>query len=260
MKTMESNQPVPISDNDLILYFYRDGLSAERMIEIDNALFAQYELRQRYNELQRLLHDVDCAPALEADAEFTQRVWHKLAARIEAEPLRTRLRIRWFDAMRARVALFPAYVTASLLVVAAAIGFYAGKHETIPTDEVAQARTASARVLDAYVADHLRATEGLLLTAVNSDSSELNAGNRELAGALVESNRLYALAAAHSGNARLADFLRQIEPALLELANQPADAPVQSREGLREYLRKTDLLFQVRATQARVDAANRHRT
>jgi len=47
---------------------------------------------------------------------------------------------------------------------------------------------------------------------------------------------------------------------LLEVANQPADAPIESREGLREYLRKTDLLFQVRATQARVDAANRHRT
>jgi len=47
---------------------------------------------------------------------------------------------------------------------------------------------------------------------------------------------------------------------LLELANLPADAPIESREGLREYLRKTDLLFQVRATQARVDPANRHRT
>ena len=259
MKTID-NIPAPISDNDLILYFYRDGLPAERMVEIDNTLFAQPELRQRYTELQRMLHEIDCAPAPEPDIEFTQRVWHKLAARIEAEPLRARPRMRWFSALRTRVALFPAYVTACLLVVAAAVGFYAGRHGAVPTDELAQARTASARVLDAYVADHLRATEGLLLTAVNTDSSELNAGNRELAGALVESNRLYALAAAHSGNARLADFLRQLEPVLLELANQPADAPVQSREGLREYLRKTDLLFQVRATQARVDTANRHRT
>jgi hypothetical protein len=29
---------------------------------------------------------------------------------------------------------------------------------------------------------------------------------------------------------------------------------------LRDYLRKTDLLFQVRATQARIDVAGRHRT
>jgi len=102
-------------------------------------------------------------------------------------------------------------------------------------------------------------TEGLLLTASNSDSAELLAGNRELAQTLVESNRLYALAAARSGNARLADFLRQLEPVLLELANQPADASVQSIDGLRDYLRKTDLLFQVRATQARIDAADKHK-
>jgi hypothetical protein len=261
MKTTESNHsPAPISDNELILYFYRDGLSAERMVEIDNALFAQPELRQRYTKLQRVLHDADCALAPEPDIEFTQRVWQRLSARIEAEPTRARLRMHWFAPLPVRLTRFPAYALVCLLAIAGAIGFYAGKHDFVANDDAAQAHTASARVLDAYVADHLRATEGLLLTAVNTDSSELNAANRELASTLVESNRLYALAAARSGNARLADFLRQLEPVLLELANQPADVPVQSREGLREYLRKTDLLFQVRATQARVDAGNRHRT
>jgi hypothetical protein len=47
---------------------------------------------------------------------------------------------------------------------------------------------------------------------------------------------------------------------LIDLANQPADAPVESREGLRDYLRKTDLLFQVRATQARIETPGRHKT
>jgi len=33
--------PAPeISDNELILYFYRDGLDARRIDEIDDALFA----------------------------------------------------------------------------------------------------------------------------------------------------------------------------------------------------------------------------
>jgi len=261
MKTIASdNPPVSISDNDLILYFYRDGLSAERMVEIDNALFVQSELRRRYTELQRLLHEVDCAPMQEPDAQLTQRVWNKLAARIEAEPVRAGSLKRWLTLWHTRLPRFPAYVAAGLLVAVCAIGFYAGRHYAVPSNDTAQARAASARVLDAYVADHLRSTEGLLLTAANTDSNELDAGNRELAAALVESNRLYALAAARAGNARLGDFLRQLEPVLLELANRPADAPIESREGLREYLRKTDLLFQVRATQARVDPANRHRT
>src|SRR5437868_4155718 len=136
---------------------------------------------------------------------------------------------------------------------AVGVGYYAGRITAPQPDEIALARAnaRAARVLDAYVAEHLRSTEGLLMTAANSDNAELLAGNRALAQSLVDSNRLYALAAARSGNTRLADFLRQLEPVLLDLANQPADASVQSFDGLRDYLRKTDLLFQVRATQAR---------
>jgi len=96
--------------------------------------------------------------------------------------------------------------------------------------------------------------------AANSDSADLRSGNADLAATLVDSNRLYAAAAARSGNTRLADFLRQLEPVLIELANQPADASVESVEGLRDYLRKTDLLFQVRATQARMEPQGKHKT
>jgi hypothetical protein len=113
------------------------------------------------------------------------------------------------------------------------------------------------RVLDGYVSGHLRATEGLLLTTVNEDSGEILDGNRALAKSLVESNRLYAAAAARAGNSRLADFLRQLEPVLLEVANQPATSNVEDRQGLRDYLQRSDLLFQVRATESRIDVANK---
>ena len=259
MNTIDTgSSDVRVSDNELILYFYRDGLPAERIVEIDNALFAQPALRLRYTELQRMLHDVDCAALLEPDPEFTSRIWDKLAARLDTLPAARRG--RWFAALRQAPAPRHVFALACMLLFAAAAGYFAGR-EAPRRDEVAQTRGAAMaeRVLDAYVAEHLRSTEGLLLTATNSDSTELRAGNRELAVALVESNRLYALAAARAGNARLADFLRQLEPVLLEVANQPADAPVQSIDGLRDYLRKTDLLFQVRATQARIDPADRHR-
>src|SRR6185369_2704212 len=154
-----------------------------------------------------------------------------------------------------------ALAAACMLLLAIGIGFYAGRSTAPQPDEIAQTRAnaMATRVLDAYVAEHLRATEGLLLTAVNSDDAGL-VGNRDLAASLVDSNRLYAAAAARSGNTRLADFLRQLEPVLIELANQPADASVESVEGLRDYLRKTDLLFQVRATQARMEPQGKHKT
>jgi hypothetical protein len=249
-----------VSDNELILYFYRDGLPAERIIEIDDALFAQPELRLRYTELQRMLHSVDCDAALEPDAEFSRRLWDKLAAQIQAAPA-PRVQTSWRELLRGPLLPRAALAAVAMLSLAVAVGYYAGR-QAPPHDDIAQARgpAMSARILDAYVAEHLRSTESLLLTAVNSDSTELRAGNRDLATALVESNRLYALAATRSGNTRLADFLRQLEPVLLEVANQPADAPIQSVDGLRDYLRKTDLLFQVRATQAHIDPADRHRS
>jgi hypothetical protein len=239
----------PITDNDLILYFYRDGLDARRIGEIDDALFASPPLHLRYTALKQMLLSVDGEPAAEPDPEFTDRIWRKLSVQLDGNPVRRISHRRVFTPMRVAMA------ASVLLAVAAGIGYYAGRTSAPETTPNAMA----SRVLDAYVADHLRATEGLLLTASNSDSAEVLAGNRALAQSLVESNRLYALAAVRAGNTRLADFLRQIEPVLLDLANQPADASVQSIDGLRNYLRKTDLLFEVRATQARLDTADKHK-
>jgi len=129
MNTID-NSTSRISDNELILYFYRDGLTPERMAEIDNALFAQPELRQRYTELQRMLHEIDCAPAFEPDAVFTQRVWQGLASRIDAEPLPSRTRRSWLAEWIARLAPARIIVTVFTLAFAVAIGFYAGRHGT----------------------------------------------------------------------------------------------------------------------------------
>ncbi|HSE12947.1 MAG TPA: hypothetical protein VLB69_09955, partial [Rudaea sp.] len=253
-----------ISDNDLILYFYRDGLDASRMREIDDALFAAPELRARYARLQRMLRAADAEPAPEPDAQFVERVWQRLDPRLAslgAPRANTGWRALLLGTLHSLVAPRAAIAAACMLLLAIGVAFYAGRWSAPQPDEIAQTRAnaMAARVLDAYVAEHLRATEGLLLTAVNSDDASL-ASNRDLASSLVDSNRLYAQAATRSGNTRLAEFLRQLEPVLLELANQSPDASVQSIDGLRDYLKKTDLLFQVRATQARIDAAGRHST
>jgi len=250
-----------ISDNDLILYFYRDGLDAGRIREIDDALFASPDLRARYTRLQQLLHAVDAEPVPEPDAQFSDRMWQRLDARIAAAGPSTSWRARLLDTLHSLLLPRAALAAVFMLLLAIGIGFYAGRSTAPQPDEIAQTRAnaMATRVLDAYVAEHLRATEGLLLTAVNSDNAGL-VGNRDLAASLVDSNRLYAQAATRSGNTRLADFLRQLEPVLLELANQSPDTAVQSIDGLRDYLKKTDLLFQVRATQARIDAAGKHST
>ncbi|HJY37144.1 MAG TPA: hypothetical protein VJ299_06765, partial [Steroidobacteraceae bacterium] len=165
----------------------------------------------------------------------------------------------WLTPPQARFA----FAVAATVLVAIGVGFVVGRQSVTapPPQEVAanDVEAAAARVLEAYVAANLRATEGVLLTASNSGDTSLLEGNRELAQSLVDSNRLYALAAARAGNTQLAAFLRQLEPVLLSLANQPGTATLQSSEDLRHFLDSTDLLFQVRTIEARLDRTGKRR-
>jgi anti-sigma-K factor RskA len=253
-----------IRDDDLILYHYRDGLDANRLAEIENALFASTDLRERYAAIEQALALADTLPTPVPDADFNARLWRQLEPRLFAKT-RSIKRASWRDSLQALHAwLSPphlAFAAACAIALAVGIGFYAGR-QSAPAPALAQtgADAAAIRVLDAYVAAHLRATEGVLLTASNSESADLLDGNRQLAASLVEANRLYALAATRAGNAALADFLRQLEPVLISLANPSQSAPVQPSDGLRDYLRTTDLLFQVRAAQARLDRGGERRT
>ena len=251
-----------INDNELILFHYRDGLGSSRLTEIEAAMSASAALRDRYQRLSALLGDVDTA-APEPSANFEHRLWARLDQRIAegaALPVTSNRpgfeRLREFLASASASRLAWAAGLAAIFVITLGVGFFAGRNSA-PIPIVAlhdSAPTMATRMLDSYVAGHLRATEGLLLTAVNDDGGNLLKGNQELAENLVESNRLYAVAAAHAGNTRLADFLRQLEPVLIEMANQSASVSVENREGLRDFLRDTDLLFQVRATESRISA------
>lgn len=249
-----------ISDDDLVLYHYRDGLDDTQLARIRDALAVSADVRARYAALERLLARVDAEPGPEPDASFNARLWHKLQPHLH--PRHVDRRASWLDTLYAW--LTPprlAFAGACAIAVAIGIGFYAGRRSAPDAPLVAStADAASARVLDAYVAAHLRATEGVLMTASNSDSADILVGNRELAAQLVEANRLYALAAARAGNTPLADFLRQIEPVLISLANPSPSESVQPSEGLRKYLEATDLMFQVRAAEARLDRNGTHRT
>jgi hypothetical protein len=256
----------PVTDDDLVLYHYRDGLDADRVAHITTALATSQELRDRYAAIERAIAHFgqdEIAP----DADLGARLWRRLEPQLEeagvvacAAPARgapSVTGLSGLNRLRAWLAPMPlsaAFVAAAVLVIAIGVGFLLGRQSVTLSPRVAStaADAAAGRVLDAYVAANLRATEGVLLTASNSGDASLLEGNREIAQSLVESNRLYALAAARAGNAPLANFLRQLEPVLLSLANQPGATAVQSSEDLRRFLDATDLLFQVRATEARL--------
>jgi hypothetical protein len=254
----------PITDDDLVLYRYRDGLDAARIEQIAAALAESPALRERYAAIERAIEHFD-SQDIEPDPDISSRLWRRLAPQLEAagviaassRGMLDRLRA-WLTPPQARLA----FAVAATVLVAIGVGFVVGRQSvTAPPPEVAanDVEASAARVLEAYVAANLRATEGVLLTASNSGDASLLEGNRELAQSLVESNRLYALAAARAGNTQLASFLRQLEPVLLSLANQPGTATLQSSEDLRHFLDSTDLLFQVRTIEARLDRTGKPR-
>lgn len=253
----------PVSDNDLILFHFRDGLDAVRMAEIEAALSASDRLRARQDRLRRLFEGVD-AEVPEPSANFEQRLWARLDQRMAklspAPRSKPGLAARLRDFLHSGIPFRLAWVgSLAALMIAVGVGYFAGR-SSVPEPIAmvpSSAPTMASRMLDSYVAGHLRATEGLLLTAVNDEGGGLLKDNRELASGLVESNRLYAVAAARAGNTRLADFLRQLEPVLIEVANQPGGSSVEDTQGLRNFLRDTDLLFQVRATESRIDAESK---
>jgi hypothetical protein len=253
----------PITDDDLVLYRYRDGLDAARIAQIAAALAESPALRERYAAIERAIAHFDNQD-IEPDPDVGSRLWRRLSPQLEeaglvvspARGMQDRLRT-WLAPPQARFA----FAVAATVLVAIGVGFVVGRQSVTAPPQVAsnEVETAAARVLEAYVAANLRATEGVLLTASNSGDASLLEGNRELAQSLVESNRLYALAAARAGNTQLAAFLRQLEPVLLSLANQTGTATIQSSEDLRHFLDSTDLLFQVRTIEARLDRTGKRR-
>lgn len=258
-----------IRDDDLILYHYDDGLPPARRAAIAAALQQSAALRARYAQLCATLQAVDAEPAPAPDAGFEQRLWQRWEQQLDAAPPRAAaMPPQQREPAGSRRSPRPRHLprrgqllrragAVLALVLALGLGFLLGRQPGVappPAPPQANARgDLSTRVLDAYVVAHLRETESLVLTAVNSDNDALLAGNRELAASLFGSNRLYAEAAARAGNQRLASFLRQLEPLLIELANPAGAAPVQDSDGLRNYVDKTDLLFQLRAAQARIE-------
>ena len=248
-----------IRDEDLILYFYRDGLSSERLAEIEGKLATDAELAARY---RALCSDLDRAGAAFSDDEphpgFDDRVWTGFEQRLMSagEPVtdhssRSSRSSRSLHSSRS--SRRPphrrgrSWIRAGALVASAlGVGLLIGRL-SVPTEPTPQFLEADAgtRVLAAALVRHLESTEQTLLVATrNPHDPDLI---RELADSLLDSHRLYASAADRAGRPDLAAFLRELEPILLRLAN--ADT-LGGPDAIRESIVQDDLPFKIRVVAA----------
>lgn len=235
-----------VTDHELVLFHYGDGLAPARAAQIEDALVFDAELRLRLADLRESLAVVaDAWPADATDDGLEARVWARLQPVLPAR----RASPSWRERLARLVEpLRPAQVAfASLPLAALGLGYLIGQREVAPaptTNASLLADDAGSRVLASFLSAHLQGTERVLLVAANSpDDAE---AARELAASLLESHRFYALAAERAGKPALAQFLRELEPVLIEVANeQGAIAPALGAE-----IRDRDLAFKTRAAAA----------
>lgn len=234
----------PDDEARLLLYVYGE-LDADAHAAMKLKLAADPHLRHQLEALEADLATLGQAfDGPEPDAEFEQRMWSKLAPQLGHRPqvvtsapaatAQTPARRRWFQR--------PALAWAASMLLALSLGLWLGRQSAPSGSALATAGLDSQRVLAGELVNHLKATERVLLLASNEpDQGELA---QRLASELVESHRLYAAAAERAGRPQLAQALRQLEPALIELATAPQHT-VDTL--LREAIEQEDLPFKARS-------------
>jgi hypothetical protein len=227
-----------ISDDELLLYYYRDGLDAAERARIGAALSEQPELAQR---MQGLVARLDAAAALPevpvpGDVQQRWRVALERAGQEHAKPAPRRFtHFRWLAA------------AAAIAVVAITVIMQVATQS--PSDRTAQVavpKAATAGVSDASAYErglkwHLASTEQQLAGLESASPEE----RTRLVETIIAQNRMYALAAERAGEPQLARVLRAFAPILESLGREGGDSSASIAQ----------LNFELRVMQGRLGAA-----
>lgn len=202
-----------ISDDDLLLFHWQDGLDDTRRHEIADALARDAALGARYARLVAELARFGHVPEPQIDAVLQARWAHA----IRDDASKQRARPRWF------VPLALAAGVGALAIV----GPQWRKTEVDPPIATPTPVAASQRGDEARIARSVRvhlAEAGAGLSAWSEQADD--ATRRALVQRWIDDQRALAQAADAAGDAQLARTLRAFEPLLRDLAN---DAPTASR-------------------------------
>ena len=217
-----------ISDDDLLLYYYRDGLDPTERARIGTALAEQPELARRLHRLVAQLDTVADMPEVPVPQHIQQR-WQNALGRLapaKSKP-RTFAGFHWQAAAAAVVAVV-LLVTVQLVLRS-------------PQEQPIADATPVQSAYERGLRWHLASTEQGL---ANLDAAQPEERARLIA-AIVEQNRMYALAAERANEPQLARVLRAFTPILESLAVEPGDASASDI---------AQLSFELRVMQARLKA------
>jgi hypothetical protein len=217
-----------ISDDDLLLYYYRDGLDPAERARIGTALAEQPELARRLHRLVAQLDTVADMPEVPVPPHIQQR-WENALGRLAP----AKMKPRSFAAFHWQAAA--AAVVAVVLLVTVQLALRSPQEQ--PIADATPVQSAYERGLRW----HLASTEQGLAELDGAQPEE----RARLIATIVEQNRMYALAAERANEPQLARVLRAFTPILESLAVEPGDAAASD---------VAQLSFELRVMQARLKA------
>jgi hypothetical protein len=235
---------IHLSEEELVLYYYADAGDAA---STESHLAACDSCRAVYRELQQTLALVSSLAVPERPENYSEVVWDRIRPR-----LRPRHRLGWPSALGS-----PRWAMATGMVALLIAAFLAGRYWPRQDQPVAQQQVrgdAAGRILLASAADHLERSQIILTEIVHAGGNgavDISA-EKEWARDLLESNRIYRLAAGRSGETGLAVVLDDLERTLLEIVHSPSPVAAAELGEMRQQIVSGGILFKLRVTSARM--------
>lgn len=235
-----------ITDDDLTLLYYGEHEDPALAVTVAKS----EELSARYDALCAELKLADAYQPPQRGDDYGAEVWQRISSQLGEEE---KPASRFGDWLASFVQ--PRFSLAGALSIAlvAALAFMLGRNGTQDIGNGASAPAVvtpsgiaeidSDRLLKSSVSAHLEQVNIVLTQFVNT--SETSAGETEYATDMLVANRLYRQAAEAQGDQKLAAFLADLEPLLIELAYQAQSGSPATRERMQQEV-KDGLLFRVR--------------
>jgi len=232
-----------ITDNDLTLLYYGEHDDPSLAARVAGS----EDLSARFEALGEELARIEALTPPERGDDYGAEVWRRISPRLAGNPQPSRW--RWLASMRTpRFSLAGAFSIALVFTVAFFLGREGTETGTTPAGtgsppEVVLNDLDSGQLLTASVSNHL---EQLNITFTQfANSSELSTSMAEHATDLLLANRLYRQAAESRGNRKLAAFLGELEPLLIEVAHEVYRNSPATQNRMQQEVRDS-LLFRIR--------------
>ena len=235
-----------ITDDDLTLLYYGEHEDPALAVTVAKS----EELSARYDALCAELKLADAYQPPQRGDDYGAEVWQRISSQLGEEEKPASRFGAWLASF-----VQPRFSLAGALSIAlvAALAFMLGRNGPQDIGNGASAPAGvtpssiaeidSDRLLKRSVSAHLDQVNIVLTQFVNT--SETSANETEYATDMLVANRLYRQAAEAQGNQKLAVFLADLEPLLIELAYQAQSGSSATRERMQQEV-KDGLLFRVR--------------